>query len=81
MTMQIINTREDLDSLAGTPAHDEFISLLKGSMTYRADSQSYPDDYNKPEYVGEVLEPIWIDVEDLVTIERFGFTKEELLAL
>ena len=30
---------------------------------------------------GEVLEPIWLDVEDLATIERFGFTKDELLAL
>ena len=29
----------------------------------------------------EGLAPIWVDVEDLATIERFGFTKEELLAL
>ncbi len=81
MTMQIINTREDLDALAGTPARDEFIILLKGSMTHKVDSQAYPDDYNKPEYAGEVLEPIWLDIEDLAAIERFGFTKDELLAL
>lgn len=78
--MQIINTREDLDSLQGTAAYAEFIALLKGSMTRRQDSQVYPDDYNQPEYAGEVLEPIWLDVEDLSTIERFGFSKEELAA-
>jgi hypothetical protein len=77
--MQIINTREDLESLQGTAAYAEFIQLLKGSMTRRQDSQVYPDDYNQPEYAGEVLEPIWLDVEDLATIERFGFSKGELV--
>ena len=81
MTMQIINTREDLSAVVGTDRHAEFIALLKGSMTRRQDSQVYPDDYNHPEYEGEVLEPIWLDVEDLATIESFGFTKDELLAL
>lgn len=76
--MNIINTREDLDSLNDTDKA-QFIALLKGSMTRRQDSQVYPDDYNQPEYAGEVLEPIWIDVEDLRTIERFGFSKEELV--
>ena len=47
--------------------------------TRKQDSQVYPDDYNQPDYAGEVLEPIWIDVEDLAIIERFGFTKEELV--
>ena len=75
--MNIINTREDLESLNDTDKA-QFIALLKGSMTRRQDSQVYPDDYNQPEYVGEVLEPIWLDVEDLRTIERFGFTKGEL---
>jgi hypothetical protein len=79
--MNIINTREDLDALKGTPSYGEFVALLKGSMSHKQDSQAYPDDYNQPEYAGEVLEPIWIDVEDLATIERFGFTKDELLAL
>ena len=76
--MNIINTREDLDALNDTDKA-QFIALLKGSMTRKQDSQVYPDDYNQPDYAGEVLEPIWIDVEDLRTIERFGFTKEELV--
>jgi hypothetical protein len=81
MTMQIINTREDLDSVAGTQAHEDFMVLLKGTMTRKQDTQVYPAGYSAPGYEGDVLEPIWIDVEDLVAIERFGFTKEELLAL
>jgi len=76
--MNIINTREDLDTLNDTDKA-QFIALLKGSMTRKQDSQVYPDDYNQPDYAGEVLEPIWIDVEDLRTIERFGFSREELV--
>ena len=76
--MNIINTREDLDTLNDTDKA-QFIALLKGSMTRKQDSQVYPDDYNQPDYTGEVLEPIWIDVEDLRTIERFGFSREELV--
>jgi len=73
--MNIINTREDLDALNDTDKA-QFIALLKGSMTRKQDSQVYPDDYNQPDYAGEVLEPIWVDVEDLRTIERFGFSRE-----
>jgi hypothetical protein len=76
--MNIINTRDDLDTLNDTDKA-QFIALLKGSMTRKQDSQVYPDDYNQPDYAGEVLEPIWIDVEDLRTIERFGFSREELV--
>jgi hypothetical protein len=76
--MNIINTREDLDSLNDVDKA-QFMALLKGSMTRKQDSQVYPDDYNQPEYAGEALEPIWLGVEDLRTIERFGFTKEELV--
>ena len=76
--MNIINTRADLDTLNDTDKA-QFIALLKGSMTRKQDSQVYPDDYNQPDYAGEVLEPIWIDVEDLRTIERFGFSREELV--
>lgn len=75
----IINTREDLDSLLGTEEYDNFISLLKGSLIQKTNIQVYPDDYNQPDYVGEALEPIWLDVEDLSTIERFGFGKEHLI--
>lgn len=73
----IINTREDLDAIAGTEKHAEFMQVLKGSMTRKVDTQVYPEGYGKPDYEGETLEPIWEDVEDLSTIERFGFTKED----
>ena len=73
----IINTREDLDAVQGTQEHAEFVALLKGSMTRKQDVQTYPDGYNQPGYEGETLEPIWADVEDLSTIERFGFAKAD----
>ena len=75
---KVINTRADLDAVAGTTAHDEFIAALKGSATRRQNVQSYPEGYNQPGYDGPKLEPIWQDVEDLSTITRFGFTKEQL---
>lgn len=77
MALPIINTREDLDAAIGTPRHDEFMAYLNGSMSRKQDTQVYPADYNKPEYTGPKLEPIWQDVEDLSTIERFGFTKAD----
>ena len=73
----IINTREDLDAIAGTPEHTEFMNMLKGSMTRKQNIQVYPDEYNQPNYQGEKLEPIWETVEDLSIIQRFGFTKAD----
>lgn len=73
----IINTREDLDALIGTPEHDEFMQILKGSMKRKQNIQVYPDGYNQPDYQGEKLEPIWEEVEDLSLIERFKFTKSD----
>lgn len=73
----IINTRQDLDEIVGTPEYDQFMEYLKGSMTRKENKQVYPEDYNTPEYAGEVLEPIWEDVEDLSTIKRFGFSKKD----
>ncbi len=71
----IINTRADLDALQGTQAHADFMASLKGSMTRRENQAAYPDNYNDPDYDGPAVEPVWVDVEDLSTIERFGFTK------
>lgn len=71
----VINTRADLDAIQGTPEHAEFMASLKGSMTRKQDAQVYPDGYNQPDYEGPKLDPIWVDVEDLSTIERFGFSK------
>ena len=74
----IINTREDLDAIIGTPEHTKFMTLLKGSMIRKQNIQVYPDDYSKLDYEGDKLEPIWQDVEDLSLIERFGFSKVEM---
>lgn len=76
-----INTRADLDNIQGTPEHTEFMKMLKGTIIRKQNTQTYPENYNEPNYDGEKLEPIWTDVEDLSTIERFGFTKEEIEAL
>jgi len=73
----IINTREDLDAIAGTPEHTEFMNMLKGSITRKQNIQVYPEGYNQPDYQGEKLEPIWETVEDLSIIQRFGFTKAD----
>ncbi len=73
----VINTREDLDAIAGTPEHTEFMKALKGSMTRKQDVAVRPDDYGRPEYEGPEIPPVWEDVEDLTTIERFGFSKAD----
>lgn len=73
----IINTREDLDAIAGTLEHSKFMNMLKGSMTQKQNVQVYPDGYSQPDYQGEKLEPIWETVEDLSVIERFGFSKSD----
>lgn len=75
----IINTREDLDSIQGTQEHNEFITALKASIFQKRDIQIYPENYNTPDYKGEKLEPIWSDVEDLTSITKFGFTKNDFL--
>lgn len=72
-----INTREDLDAIQGTPEHTEFMQFLKGTMTRKQDTAVRPDNYSDPEYDGEVIAPVWEDVEDLSTIERFGFSKSD----
>ena len=73
----IINTRADLDSIQGTPEHAEFMAALKGSMTRKEDQAVRPDNYNDPDYEGDPIDPVWVDVEDLSTIERFGFSKAD----
>lgn len=75
----IINTREDLEALKETEYYTEFIQSLKGSMTHKVNVAEYPENYHTLEYDGPEIEPIWEEVEDLTTIHRFGFSKEELL--
>lgn len=72
-----INTRTDLDAIAGTAEHAEFMAHLKGSMTRKQNVAEYPEGYGMPDYDGPEIEPIWEDVEDLTTIEAFGFTKAD----
>lgn len=73
----VINTRSDLDALIGTPEHEQFMAFLKGSMTLKQDVAVRPEGYGQPEYQGEIIPPVWQDVEDLSTITRFGFTKAD----
>jgi len=75
----IINTRADLDALAGTPKHAEFMTFLKGSMTRKQDVAVRPDSYGQPDYEGDIILPVWEDVEDLSTITAFEFAKSDLL--
>jgi hypothetical protein len=77
MTLPVINTRSDLDAIAGTPEHAEFMTYLKGSMTHKIDTAVRPDDYNSPDYKGAEIPPVWEDKEDLSTIKRFGFKKSD----
>jgi hypothetical protein len=73
----VINTREDLEKVKGTPEYDEFMKFLKGSMLRKQDVAVRPEGYGQPGYEGEIIPPVWQDVEDLSTIERFGFTKAD----
>lgn len=75
----VINTREDLDALQETSPveYTNFMEFLKGSMTRKQDVAAYPEGYNQPDYAGDKIEPVWQDVEDLSTIERFGFQKAD----
>ena len=77
MDQTIINTREDLDAAQGTPAYDTFMAYLKGSMSRKQNTAVYPEGYGQPGYTGATIDPVWVDMEDLSTIERFGFTKAD----
>lgn len=74
-----INSRADLDALEGTPEHAEFMKLLKGSMTRKQDVAVRPDNYASPEYVGDVIPPLWVDVEDLSTLAKYGLEKRDVV--
>jgi len=77
MALPVINTREDLDAIVGTPEHAEFMRHLRGSMVRRQNVQTYPEGYGQPGHEGPELDPVWQDVEDLSTIERFGFSRAD----
>ena len=62
MGLPSINTREDLDAIAGTPEHDAFMALLAGTL-WRVEK----DDTAQA----------WVAIEDNSTIERFAFTRAD----
>ncbi len=62
MEFPTINTRNDLDAIAGTPAHDAFMTMLAGTL-YRLE---------KDDVAGT-----WCAIEDDSTIARFGFTRAD----
>lgn len=77
LSKTVINTRADLDAIAGTPEHEEFMKALKGSMTRKQDVAVRPEGYGQPDYDGDVIPPVWQDVEDLSTIQAFGFNQAD----
>lgn len=79
MTLPVVNTREDLDTLKETnlAQYLEFMAYLKGSMTRQQNVAVYPEGYGRAGYEGPSIDPIWQTVEDLSTIERFGFSKAD----
>ena len=83
MTLPVVNTREDLDTLkeSNLAQYLEFMAYLKGSMNRQQNVAVYPEGYGQPGYEGPTVEPIWDTVEDLSTIERFGFTKADFEAM
>lgn len=80
---QIIQTRADLDKVINTPIGQKFIKLLKGSMVKKVCVTIFPEDYNHDLKEGDegFISLEFEEVEDLSTIESFGFTKEEILSL
>lgn len=62
MESTVINTRSDLDALAGTPAYAEFMVRLAGTL-WRLER----DDAAR----------VWRAVEDDSTIARYGFVRTD----
>jgi hypothetical protein len=62
MESNAINTREDLDAIADTEKHTQFMTMLEGSI-FRIEK----DNTAKK----------WVVIEDTGIIEKFGFTRED----
>lgn len=58
----LINTRADLDAIAGTPEHVAFMALLAGTL-WRLEKDDTAH--------------AWVAIEDNSTIERFDFTRAD----
>lgn len=62
MESNAINSREDLDAIADTEKHTQFIKMLEGSI-FRIEKDSAAKK--------------WIAIEDVSIIEKFGFTRDD----
>lgn len=62
MASAVINTRKDLDAIAGTPQHEAFMAMLAGTL-WRLEK----DDIAKT----------WKAVDDEAIVGRFGFTRAD----
>ena len=76
----IIATRADLETLRGTPAYDEFIAFLRGTLTTRSNIQVYPDGYDTRLQEGDLgyLPPIYEDRPSPDLAAGYGFTPTQL---
>lgn len=76
---RIIQSRKDLDAIKGTQEYKDFLELLKGSMVVKRDMAQYPEDYDQNLKEGDdgFIPKDFQEVEDLSTIEKFGYNKEE----
>ena len=75
-----INTRADLEALAGSEAYGEALQMLKGSMTTAVNVAAYPEGYFEEGYGGPTIEPIWEPRESLEALDLLGLGREEFLA-
>lgn len=80
---KLIQTRADLDAIQGTSEYFEFIKLLKGSLVKKVSTTVYPENYDHSLQEGDegFISLEFEEVENLAEIERFGFTKEEILGI
>lgn len=75
-----LNTRADLDALRGAPSYDAAMAALHGSLTTKVNVAVYPDGYGQPDYDGPAIDPVWQEQENLESITKLGFTKDEFAA-
>lgn len=82
---KIINTRADLDALAGSDpaAHAAFVQKLKGALKQTTNLRVYPEGYNHAldQRQAGYLAPQFADVDTSMPAQRFGFTRGQLLSL
>jgi hypothetical protein len=62
MESNAINSREDLDAIADTEKHYQFVKMLEGSI-FRIEKDNAAKQ--------------WTVIEDVSTIEKFGFVRED----